>query len=928
MRNTTKPRALVIACVILTLSLGLGACSKDPAQLFESAKQREIKGDRAGAIIDLKAAIQQQPNDPAMRFALGRLHNEVFEGESAEKELRKALDLGALEGGRVIVELARALRVQGKFKEIISDVKPATAYEPELLASIYALRGRAAHALLDVREAEGNLGKARAASPENLDAYLLDAQIRAGRRDFKSALQVVGTVLEKDQKHFDALTYKAELLRATGDDAGALEAYAKVLALNPVHFGVLLSRSSMLLGQGKLDEAQRDVDALRQRYKGHPLVIVQQGIIQLARGQAREALESSQIVLKSAPDLPAAHLLAGLSHSALGSALQAEQTLSKVVAENPRAIIARKALADSLLRLNQPRRALDIIEPVIRADAADAQIYALAGDAYMRLGDNAVAIAWFEKAASVKPGDVEVKIKRSMAQMGAGQLDSGLDGLEGAVGLLKHASRADEMLILVYLSKQMLDRAWEGVQALEKRAGSDPVISNLRGLVLVAKGDLDAARSAFSSSLKLNAGFLPGAKNLAQLDLHAGKVEDALKRYESVLASDARNTDAMLGLAALEYRIGRIPEAIKTLERAVSIGPAAIEPRLQLIHLYLITKDTRKALTLAEEGLASANGDNPNLIVSAAQAMMASGNENSAVQTMNKLVRLHPTSDFAHFQMARFQLSLKRLKEAESSLNKTLEISPRHPDALLALALLFVDSKRFDDAIALARKVQKTQPKAPVGFVLEGEIHEKRNRLAEAALSYRRALELQPSGGVAVKLFSARGQAGELSVALAELRDWVDRNPDQAFARSKLADALMIRGDYKLAAAHYERVLATEAMTVETINNLGWAYHKIGDPRAVKVAERAYTLAPNNPSIVDTYGWVLVQSGEVAKGLPLLKKASELAPEHPSIHYHLAFALAKSGDSSAARTVLAKVLAVDKPFPEAADARGLLKSLN
>ena len=110
-------------------------------------------------------------------------------------------------------------------------------------------------------------------------------------------------------------------------------------------------------------------------------------------------------------------------------------------------------------------------------------------------------------------------------------------------------------------------------------------------------------------------------------------------------------------------------------------------------------------------------------------------------------------------------------------------------------------------------------------------------------------------------------------------------------------------------------------------NSLAWAYYKLNDPRALEAAEGAYKATPDSALITDTLGWILVEKGDVKRGLPLLQRAAALEPENPEISYHLAVALAKFGDRDAAREKLTKILAKGKAFAEAKDAQALLTSL-
>ena len=111
------------------------------------------------------------------------------------------------------------------------------------------------------------------------------------------------------------------------------------------------------------------------------------------------------------------------------------------------------------------------------------------------------------------------------------------------------------------------------------------------------------------------------------------------------------------------------------------------------------------------------------------------------------------------------------------------------------------------------------------------------------------------------------------------------------------------------------------------LNNLAAAYQKQQDPHALEYAEKAHKLAPENPAILDTLGWIWVERDSAAKGLPYLEKAATLAPGVGDIRYHFAAGLARSGDKVRARKELEQLLSTGKPFSSIEDARTLLKQL-
>ena len=89
LRQTTL--ASLISATLLATTLG--ACGGDnPEKLIASGKEYLAKNDGKAAVIQLKNAIQQNPNLPEARFLLGKALFESGDIAGAQVELRKAFD--------------------------------------------------------------------------------------------------------------------------------------------------------------------------------------------------------------------------------------------------------------------------------------------------------------------------------------------------------------------------------------------------------------------------------------------------------------------------------------------------------------------------------------------------------------------------------------------------------------------------------------------------------------------------------------------------------------------------------------------------------------------------------------------------------------------------------------------------------------------
>ena len=87
---TRHPIALAIALAFVT-SAALSGCDRitglTEQQHIQRAKDFEDKGNLKGSIVELKNAIQKNPDSPQARLLLGQIYLKAGMGAEAEKEL-------------------------------------------------------------------------------------------------------------------------------------------------------------------------------------------------------------------------------------------------------------------------------------------------------------------------------------------------------------------------------------------------------------------------------------------------------------------------------------------------------------------------------------------------------------------------------------------------------------------------------------------------------------------------------------------------------------------------------------------------------------------------------------------------------------------------------------------------------------------------
>jgi putative PEP-CTERM system TPR-repeat lipoprotein len=241
------------------------------------------------------------------------------------------------------------------------------------------------------------------------------------------------------------------------------------------------------------------------------------------------------------------------------------------------------------------------------------------------------------------------------------------------------------------------------------------------------------------------------------------------------------------------------------------------------------------------------------------------------------------------------------------------------------LNVLVVQNK-YAEALGLARSVQNRRPESAHGHKLEGDVLSAQNKRADALKAYQRAFDLQQNGALLVQLHGALVKTGKTVEAQARMADWFTGHPDDIPTRLYYASSLVVAKDYQAASAHLHAVLKTDPGNVIALNDLAWTYQRMNRKEALHYAERANKLAPNSPAIMDTLGWILLETGNIGRAMPLLQKASALAPGAAEIRYHYGMVLAKSGDKTGARRELERALSA-KEFTRRDEAKALLATL-
>ena len=926
-------RGLSLLLAIACAHPAVGAADERAAKFYEDALVRYDKKDVAGAIIQLKNALQIDKTMLPVQVLLGKALLQTGDVAAAEVALMAAIGLG-VNRAEVVVPLAQALIAQGKQKQLLE----LTLLNPVNLPSglqvqLYLLRSVALTDLGDLRGAMRAIEEARVLDPQTADTWLAEVPVRIRGRQFKEATDAVARALTITPNSAEAWYQKGAVLHVLGQSRSALAAYDQSLKIDDGHTEARVARAGLLIDLKQTAEATQDLGLLARRSPGEPRAAYLRALLAERNKDTpavRDALKQVTNLIDPVPVeyiryRPQLLMLNGLSHYGLNELEKAQQYLEafqKVQANSA----ASKLLAQIYIGQNNLVRAVEVLETYLRAQPADSQALTMLASAQMSQGRHAKAAALMTEALHSKDAP-EFHTTLGLSLIGAGQAGSGIRELEAAIKRDPKQTSAAVALISLYLRSGQANKAVVMAQGLVKQQPANPSFLNLLGLAQGQAGNLTEARAALEQALQLDASMVSAKLNLARLERRAKSFDAASASLAAILAADDKNTEAMIEMAWLAERRGQLADAQRWLEKANDLsGPREVRWGLALTDFHLRNNQAAAALPVAKT-MATKAPEDLLVLFALARAFLANGDNAGARSSMTTATRVADYNPSLQVQIATLQLAAHNVNGAAYSLEKALAT---RADFLPALALMTEVELRQNEPVKAAKRalaITTKHPKRAIGHSLQGDIAVARGQPRLALEAYRRAHQLEPSTETLLRLFRALSSQGEGQPALQLAEQWIRTHPKDALTPMVLADAYARAGNFPAARSAYEALLRTTPDDSVVLNNLANVLLRLKDPGAIKLAEQAVAKSPGDANAIDTLGLVLFLTGQTERALPLLRDARLRDPANPEIRYHLAAVLAQTGRKTEARDELDAALKGARPFDAAPDAAALLKTL-
>lgn len=486
-----------------------------------------------------------------------------------------------------------------------------------------------------------------------------------------------------------------------------------------------------------------------------------------------------------------------------------------------------------------------------------------------------------------------------------------------------------------------LDQSLDYYLEAADRSQSPAVAERAARIALFAR-DYSKARRAVQRWVELAPENIDAHRTLALLYLREGLLEESAQQFESVLnLAQSQTEQAYLLIARLLAREHDADAALKVMGLLADRHPEDADAAYAQANLALQSDRLDTALASIERAL-QLKPDWPEASLTRAHILMRMEKIDEAIVGMKSVLRAHRDSRDLRIGFARLLAEAGRFEEARQQFDALLKQSPRDPDLLYTISLLSLEGEHFDLAERYLKRLIKTGKRTEDANYFMGVLAEKREQLDRAMTWYRKVNSGERALDAHIRIAALLAQQGKIEQARAELRKFpanseevaarlvlseldllrqakqyeeamqvadsaltrLPEDNDILYARAMLAEKLdridLLESDLK-------RILEREPDNAHALNALGYtlADRTQRYQEALEYVQRAYELAPEEPAILDSLGWVNYRLGNYEQALKFLRQAYAADPD-AEIAAHLGEVLWISGAHDEARQVWAQ----------------------
>jgi len=897
-------KALLPIMISAVLSGGLSGCSKDKnaEEYLNNAQVLLQEGKNSEAIISLKNLLKKDLENAEGRFLLGKSYVNQGNWLAAEKELSRAKKYN-YDPQLVYPLLADAyshLEDSSGIILLLKNIDDDNILEQSLryfLGVSYLSEGEEFRALsefndvvdFDADSAYGQLGQ---------------AWIYGLSKQFDEAVVIADKLIDSDSYSAISLDLKAKTFFAAKKMERAADSFKAYLKLRPLDHKSRLMYAMALAEFYDFEEAEVQANYILELNDNHILANQIKAQAKFVEKDFTGAKTYAEIALRGNGSSIIPRIVAGISAYQLGELEVAYAHLVAVQDKLSYQHPAQRLLTAIRFQLGYDDDNYKDLSSAPIVDL-DTQLLSVSAQEFFKAGKVEESEQLLQRANQLDPENANTLYQLGIVKLFRND-SSAADFFKSALEKNPELDVASISLINALIRDKKYGKALQAANEFKK---INPIVAQgLIGSIYLYKGDMDRAKKAFTDVVELDHNHIGGLFNLAKIAQYEGHSADAVEYYKKILKIKARHFPSISSLIQLSMNKEVQPAIEEYFKNNLINNPNKPIARLVLAEYYLAHKQLAEAKKVAKDGLKAMPG-NTYLLMLIAKVETYMGDYDNSLKHLEEALgdkKDSVESAVIYASKSRIQLLKGDLFAAINEQKMAVKVSPSDNAYKLDLANLYLRNNRLKDAAELVAIVEHSLGENIGVIELKGRIAFLEHKFPRAITLLSKVHTQRPSDQVLLELVTAMQNVGKQKEALALINDL---NIKELPLKIQLKKAeLYTDKEPDKAILIYEELSKKTHEHYAFQNNLAWLYlAKKEYKKALKSAEVAITSAPNKTTVQDTYGVMLLASGQNAQALDVLKKVIESEESQVSYTVHYAEALIANGYKDEAGNLLNKI---------------------
>ncbi len=420
------------------------------------------------------------------------------------------------------------------------------------------------------------------------------------------------------------------------------------------------------------------------------------------------------------------------------------------------------------------------------------------------------------------------------------------------------------------------------------------------GAIFQQQEKYDQALTKFKTSLTLNPKYYPAHYYIGEIHLKQGNHTEALQSFDNAQTLNPKWEYPVYGVGLVYFDQGDLNRARETFERAIQnnrkFAPAYIKLGQVLAYENFFNEALQEYKKAAEYQPYSATD-----VYDLAVIFAETGNIDGAIQLYHRTLEIEPTHASAHFAIADVLYKQGDVKTAVIHYQRAIDNDPTLKDNIYQpLESYFVGIMGVDDARALLEKAMVVLPDDPRSYFYMGKLELDTSNIDKAIEHYKKTLEIVNADPSLLDMQLLNGnfqdsdihlgdlyrRKGELENAAMHYRRALEVNPTLATRFIEQGKTEFEAGNYKdaIEPLNIHHILYPDEIVVTDL--LGQSYEWIDDnDNALIFYEKTLQLNPDRSDVLYRMVHIFNEIGSHQDSLEALKKIIALNPADAQAHY-------------------------------------------